>query len=146
MTEKMTTSTTAAIHANIWNVLMNWQAIDGRSRMDIMKMAYRDLYNEYLSARKAPKIVHFAGYQKPWDVFNCDMSGYFWKYASMSPFYPLLIRKIKTTLENEPVDKVEIKESVIRKLSAKVLPYDSRQREVLKKAVFTVIGRKKKQK
>ena len=125
-----------------WNVLMNWQAIDGRSRMDIMKMAYRDLYNEYLSARKAPKIVHFAGYQKPWDVFNCDMSGYFWKYASMSPFYPLIIRKIKTTLENEPVDKVEIKESVVRKLSAKVLPYDSRRRETLKRVVFSVVKKK----
>ena len=120
-----------------WNVLMNWKAIDGRSRMDIMKMSYRDLYNEYLSARKKPKIVHFAGYQKPWDVFDCDMAMYFWKYASSSPYYPLLTRSIITTVNNDRVlDDVQIKEKGLRKLSTILLPYGSNRRELVKRVVL----------
>ena len=63
-----------------WNTLMSWKE-PGRSRMDILKMAPRKLYEEYIEARRQPYMIHFAGYQKPWDVADCDFAEYFWEYA-----------------------------------------------------------------
>ena len=58
-----------------WNVLMDWrEPLEGRSRMQIMSKAPRWLFLEYMEARKDPFIVHYAGYQKPWDVADCDMA------------------------------------------------------------------------
>ena len=73
---------------------MDWQEI-GRSRMDILKMAPRELYEEYTKARKNPYLIHFAGYQKPWDAVDCDFAEYFWEYAKLSPYYPMILRKIE---------------------------------------------------
>ena len=64
-----------------WNTLMDWQEI-GRSRMDILKMAPRQIYEAYTQARKRPYLIHFAGYQKPWDVVDCDFAEYFWGMRS----------------------------------------------------------------
>ena len=83
-----------------WNTLMNWQEI-GRSRMDILKMAPRELYEEYSKARKNPYLIHFAGYQKPWDTVDYDFAEYFWEYAKLSPYYPMILRKIKRCLMEE---------------------------------------------
>lgn len=125
-----------------WNTLMDWREV-GRCRMDILKMAPRKLFEEYSEARKKPCIVHFAGYQKPWDVADCDFSEYFWKYASDSPYYTRLIYYIRRCLEDEvnvpapvsQVENLEEKESFVRRLSAVFFPYKSRRREILKKVV-----------
>lgn len=125
-----------------WNTLMDWREV-GRCRMDILKMAPRKLFEEYSEARKKPCIVHFAGYQKPWDVADCDFSEYFWKYASDSPYYTRLIYHIRRCLEDEvnvpapvsQVENLEEKESFVRRLSAVFFPYKSRRREILKKVV-----------
>lgn len=76
----------------IWNVVMNWQEQD-RSREKILKKAPADLYFEWLEARKRPLVVHFAGYQKPWNVPSCDMAPYFWKYSRNTPYYEMVILK-----------------------------------------------------
>ena len=125
-----------------WNTLMDWREV-GRCRMDILKMAPRKLFEEYSEARKKPCIVHFAGYQKPWDVADCDFSEYFWKYASDSPYYTRLIYHIRRCLEDEvnvpapvsQVENLEEKESFVRRLSVVLFPYKSRRREILKKVV-----------
>lgn len=135
-----------------WNTLMDWKEV-GRSRMDILKMAPRKLYEEYLEARKEPYIIHYAGYQKPWDVVDCDFSEFFWKYAKKSPYYTLLIYHIKQCLfdkfnvpevenreENVIVENAYIeKESFIRRISAVFFPYKSRRREYLKKVIKKII-------
>ena len=75
-----------------WNTMMN-HSDDNKSRLKVAKMAPRIIYLNYLKARKNPKIVHFAGYQKPWQYLNCDMSDYFWKYARRTMFYEEIITK-----------------------------------------------------
>lgn len=122
-----------------WNVLMNWQEA-GRSRMQIMKMAPRELYGEYTEARKEPRIIHFAGYQKPWNVMDCDLAEYFWMYAKESPYYPELLRNIKRCFSDEaniPVQQTALKKlkqnpSFRRKIN-KIFPFGSRRREWIKK-------------
>lgn len=123
-----------------WNVLMDWQE-PGRSRMEILKMAPRMLYEEYVDARKAPKMVHYAGYQKPWDVVGCDMAEYFWEYAKLSPYYPRLLRGIKRCLAEEDggiatgIEKLE-QDAGIRRIANRLLPFGSRRRELLKNLYF----------
>ena len=86
-----------------WNVLMNWQNGIYESRMNSIKCAPYVLYSEYMKAREKPKIVHYAGYQKPWEVTECDMAEYFWKYARKTLYYEIIIsrNKIKETITVE---------------------------------------------
>lgn len=73
-----------------WNVMMNWK--DKYScRLDTVRSAPHDMYEAYMLSRKHPKIVHFAGFQKPWNKVDCDYSTYFWQYARECPIYEQLI-------------------------------------------------------
>lgn len=76
-----------------WNCVMDWREPNA-SRMAILKDASFALYNEYLEARKNPKIVHYAGYQKPWNVPACDFAEYFWKYARQTVFYEEILARL----------------------------------------------------
>ena len=122
-----------------WNTLMDWQE-PGRSRMQILKMAPRGLYEEYAAARKEPYMIHFAGYQKPWDVVDCDFAEYFWMYAKESVYYPRLLRIIQrclgeegNTCEAAPVIERMGQDPVIRRIANKLLPFGSRRREWVKR-------------
>lgn len=130
-----------------WNTLMNWQE-PGRSRMQILKMAPRQLFEEYSRARKCPYLIHFAGYQKPWDVVDCDFAEYFWEYAKLSPYYPMLLRRIKRCFDDEantPVSAPMIakmgEDPGMRKIANKLFPFGSRRREWVKKVVKSILGR-----
>jgi lipopolysaccharide biosynthesis glycosyltransferase len=54
-----------------------------------------NLKKQYLEAENNPKIVHF----KPWTYGNYSpylpFSEYFWKYAAQTPFYNLIISRMK---------------------------------------------------
>ena len=101
-------------------------------------MAPRMLYEEYAFARKTPKMIHYAGYQKPWEVVDCDMAEYFWEYAKLSPYYPRLLRGIKRCLAEEDggiatgIEKLE-QDAGIRRIANRLLPFGSRRREWVKK-------------
>lgn len=69
-----------------WNVVMNWQN-ENESRMEVMVCAPHQLYLDYMASRKHPRIAHYAGFQKPWNLPECDMADYFWKYAEMTSVY-----------------------------------------------------------
>lgn len=85
-----------------WNVIMDWENPPVHtSRMQFLKMAPREMYNEYQVARTHPFIVHYAGYQKPWECVDCDMAEYFWNIAKDSPFYPLIQSKVRYNLADE---------------------------------------------
>ena len=124
-----------------WNTLMDWQE-PGRSRMQILKMAPRKLFEEYSAARKQPYLIHYAGYQKPWDVVDCDFAEYFWEYAKLSPYYPMLLRRIRRCFDDEANTPVVSCEPEVRYIPKKskmwgivdiILPYHSGRREWIKK-------------
>lgn len=73
-----------------WDTMMD----NGGLRLEIAQKAPKALYLEYLVARKSPKIVHYAGWNKPWDYPDGDMADYFWKYARNCPFYETIILKM----------------------------------------------------
>lgn len=119
-----------------WNTLMSWEE-PGRSRMEILKYAPRELFAEYSEARMCPNIIHFAGYQKPWQLGDCDLATYFWKYARVSPYYEMLIRNLwdfqfnrdRRAEEGTAKQNLRFKERMI----LRILPYGSKRREFVKK-------------
>lgn len=129
-----------------WNTLMDWQE-PGRSRMQILKMAPRKLFEEYSAARKQPYLIHYAGYQKPWDVVDCDFAECFWEYAKLSPYYPMLLRRIRRCFDDEANAPVVSTEPEVRYIPKKskmwgivdvILPYHSGRREWIKKVYWSL--------
>lgn len=122
----------------IWNVLMDWEEPkEGRSRMEIFSHAPLTLFNEYAKARNMPKIVHYSGYQKPWDVADCDMAEYFWKYAKESPYYPSILHNVNRVLFDETEEEKgegRSKDEPLRwKIVRSLFPVGTRRREVAKR-------------
>ena len=101
-----------------WNVLMNWKNETSDSRLNSIRCAPYVLYSEYMEARKDPKIVHYAGYQKPWEVTECDMSEYFWKYARKTPYYEMIINhtKVKETIVVEKLEQKSNQDVLVREI------------------------------
>ena len=75
-----------------WNTMMDWREPNA-SRIGILKKAPLVLYLEYLKARENPKIIHYAGYQKPWNKSGCDFADFFWKYARQTVFYEEILKR-----------------------------------------------------
>lgn len=133
-----------------WNVLMDWrEPLEGRSRMQIMSKAPRWLFLEYMEARKDPFIVHYAGYQKPWDVADCDMADDFWQVAKASPFYPVLLHRIKRVFLGErnpsPSHANETREPLFWRMVRFFLPVGSKRRAVAQRLWHRMKDRRERQ-
>ena len=126
-----------------WNVTHN---IFGRAEK-LYPMAPNSVFDDYQAARRAPKIVHFAGAIKPWQNASCDMASYFWKYARNTPFYEVIIQDMVPGARND-ADVTEFHEralsdaSPLRKIIDPIAPYGSARREALKALGRTLRGRK----
>ncbi|RJW37276.1 DUF4422 domain-containing protein [Clostridiales bacterium TF09-2AC] len=80
-----------------WDIMVD----NNHKREEIFSYSPRRYYKEYLEAVKEPKIIHFCGYPKPWNIPESDMAEYFWKYAKETPFYEIIIdRLIKNSVES----------------------------------------------
>jgi len=98
-----------------WNCIMNWVGlIENKTRIDILKLAPKSLFNEYLEARKNPYIIHYAGGQKPWDTPSCDFSNYFWKYANKSIYINQILNQNKKKKKEKKMKKLLIKYAKIK--------------------------------
>ena len=73
-----------------WNVL---HACDG-VRIQIVRM-YTPGYlaDAYFESRKHPKIIHYAGYLKPWDNPTIDFADVYWDSIRNSPPYELILNR-----------------------------------------------------
>jgi len=69
-----------------WNVMVDHQLGEGRLRL-INKWAPSEVAAQYLTARQHPRIIHYAGEQKPWNAPDSDYAEEFWLHARKSPFY-----------------------------------------------------------
>ena len=71
-----------------WNVLHDC----GHSRWaQVIRYAPEPIAKEYASARKAPYIIHYAGYPKPWIRPDEDFAYEFWQEARQTVFYRQLL-------------------------------------------------------
>lgn len=86
-----------------WNLIINWHDIQlGKLRQH----GPRELMQEYETARKAPKIIHYAGV-KPWKVFDVDLFPYFWEAAIQTPFYETILARLYEAQKGDGLEQDE---------------------------------------
>lgn len=74
-----------------WNVMVDFGGI---RQNQIIALAPRWLNLMYQEARKKPKIIHYAGPEKPWFYPEMDMGPVFWKYAKETPYYEIMLSRM----------------------------------------------------
>lgn len=72
-----------------WNVMVDYAGI---RKNQIVVKAPAWLNEMYLAARENPKIIHYAGSEKPWQHPGMDFGPVFWRYARQTPYYETLLR------------------------------------------------------
>lgn len=73
-----------------WNVMMNHHFGIGRDAI-IRKYAPTEVAEKYFASKKNPKIIHYAGGEKPWEYPNCEFASEFWEVARSTVFYEEIV-------------------------------------------------------
>ena len=123
-----------------WNLMTDWRGI---RVSEIIARAPKYLRDEYMIARIKPKIIHYAGPDKPWQQPHADYADYFWKYARQSIYYEVMIQRLSAQEARECM--VHFRQSrmkdrlkaVLRKVGDRLFPRYTRRRELLKR----ILGR-----
>lgn len=53
-----------------------------------------EIQKAYAAARKSPKIIHYAGFKKPWHDPSEDFATYFWDAEKKTPFYEEMLYRM----------------------------------------------------
>ena len=115
------------------------------SRLErIFSHAPAKAYYDYLQSRNQPRIIHYAGFIKPWNDASCDLADIYWSYARQTPFYEILIQQLSSPYNQGQVAQHEraiSENSGLRKLVDPIAPIGSARREILKTVARAVEGR-----
>lgn len=71
-----------------WNMLTD---CDHYRVSHVIVYAPEEILRAYKKARSNPKIIHYAGFLKPWHRPDEDFACEFWNYARKTPFYEILL-------------------------------------------------------
>lgn len=74
-----------------WNVMVDFTGV---RISQIIALAPRWLNEMYQEARKNPKIIHYAGPQKPWFEPEMDMGMQFWECARGTSYYEIMLSRM----------------------------------------------------
>lgn len=135
-----------------WNVMHDCAGRVGK----VFSWAPNDVFDAYNASRQDPKIIHYAGFEKPWVNSNCDFANVYWEYARDTPFYEVLIDKLARLMTDNAIrhsdaaleervprhEKAVSEDSPIRRLIDPIAPYGTRRREVMKSIGRAVRGKK----
>ncbi len=78
----------------MWTILpMAWNTVVdcNHRRLPIIEAGPLAVWEAYIEARKHPFLIHYAGFEKPWDAPDSDFAEVFYKYARHSEFYERLL-------------------------------------------------------
>lgn len=141
-----------------WNFLFD----NGFSRVrNVLCYAPKEMMDEYKRTAAAPKIIHYAGYAKPWLYLPADWGDDFWSVARTTPFYEELLfqmmhHQAKVLCNHSLSEHVQTRHAppptlrqrvrgkcvrCLRKIADVILPKGSRRRESVKKQVCKIRGR-----
>lgn len=96
------------------NLDMSWNTITdcNHERInDVIKYAPNAIQKEYQKAHANPKIIHYAGFKKPWHSANEDYASDFWVEARKTPYYEQLIEIMQDSITNGVVQETMYKTS-----------------------------------
>lgn len=111
--------------------------------------APKQVYLEYMQARKSPGIIHYAGIEKPWNKPQTDMGEYFWEVARQTPYYEVILSRMCAYAINDKLK--ETQKGVALSAStdtrrkprfSRLLPEGSKRRGFFKK-IYNRVRRKK---
>lgn len=85
-----------------WNVMFDYAGVRLK---EIVRLAPEWLYLEYVEARKHPKIIHYAGPEKPWLFPEGDFANIYWDYAKKTPYYEVLLYRMSCYAGNKEIEK-----------------------------------------
>ena len=117
-----------------WNVMHDCA---GRVS-NVFSLAPNDAYDAYMTSREHPKIIHYAGFVKPWTDPDCDFASIYWRYARETPFYERLLKKVVQSTAPQPKTPSAQHERAIgegntlRKVIDPLMPIGSKRREAAK--------------
>ena len=126
---------------NAWNVMNDC----GGRIANVFSFAPAEVYDAYLAARKQPKVVHYAGFEKPWKTYRCDESERYWKYARETPFYEELLSLLSGPVVPPPgpvlPPRAMGENNPLRRVVDPFMPPGSRRRELAKSVGRALRGR-----
>lgn len=123
-----------------WNVMTDFA---GRAER-VFSFAPARMFQAYQQARRNPRIVHYAGVEKPWNAVGTDQSERYWRYARETPFYEELVAR----LAGAPVGarrsspRAIGEGSPLRKVFDPLLPIGSRRREIARSIGIAISGKR----
>lgn len=124
-----------------WNVMT-----DCAQRVEaVFSFAPEPLFTAYQQSRQHPRIIHYAGFEKPWNNVWSDFAPEYWHYAMRTRFSAQLLCIAAGVKRPEPVrhhDRTLSENSPLRKYVDAIAPTGSPQREWLK-TIARQIERKK---
>lgn len=124
-----------------WNVMHD---CGGRVH-GVFDFAPANMFHKYMESRKSPKIVHYAGYDKPWKNPWCDFAPLYWDYASETPFSLQMMALLSGVEKPDPAQHHEraiAEDSPIRKYADVLAPVGSKQREIMKVVARKIQGKR----
>ncbi len=135
---------------NEWNVMHDC----GGRVANVFTFAPNDVFDAYQAARRAPKVIHYAGWEKPWVNPDCDYADVYWSYARRMPFYEMLLGRLAESTAKSvggaapqglvmPLhEKAVSEDSPLRRIIDPIAPYGTARREVLKSIGRLLQGKK----
>ena len=122
----------------------------------VFTWAPNEVFDAYNASRTNPKIIHYAGFEKPWVNSDCDFANVYWEYARDTPFYESLIDRLARVMADDAIrhsdaaldervprhEKAVSENSPIRRVIDPIAPYGTRRREVMKSIGRAVRGKK----
>lgn len=122
-----------------WNMITD---CDHTRVSNVIVYAPDSIQKEYKKAHENPKLIHYAGFMKPWHRPTEDYANNFWDAASRTPYYEELLFRLMDGVsywcvfedrKRHGLRGVIIKgKKVIRKMADKVLPKGTERRERVK--------------
>jgi len=94
-----------------WNVMYDYAGVRIRQ---IIRLAPEWLYLEYMEARKHPKIIHYAGPEKPWLFPEGDFANIYWDYAKRTPYYEVMLYRMSCYAANKEIEHQGVVKKVNR--------------------------------
>lgn len=130
-----------------WNVMIDCCGRIGK----LFHFAPAQMLEAFLESRSHERIVHYAGFEKPWKQGKCDRSELYWQYARETPFYEQLLMNLNLTTDEDCLPEYPeyllhepalSPESRLREILDPIAPLGSARREV-GKSIIRAIRRKK---
>ena len=125
---------------NSWNVMNDC----GGRIAKVFSYAPAEDYAAFLRAYENPRVIHYAGFEKPWKSGHCDLREEYWEYARDTPFYETLIGLFATppVVTVAPVHERALGEgNPMRGVLDPIMPLGTRRREIAKAVARTLRGR-----